>query len=234
MTREQALQLVGRLVQAFPRQQVGEGTVRIYVEHLEDFDLEPAALAVRKLEAEGTFFPSIAELRRAITALANPAPEIPDGDEAWGQVMAEVRRVGWQGTPDLAPLVAETVGRMVPFWQDICEGNPEIQRPHFLRLYESCARRHQRQQDHAALPGAVREALTTARTVPSRPQLPAPPPNGHRTPELVEKPGALSDALAQVGRDNGPGEPPEVVEARRAASLAALERIASEDGDGRE
>lgn len=229
MDRVQAKALAGALLLQFAGNRTPQDIELLlerYADHLEEFDYRPAALAIRKLEASATFLPRIAEIRQAILDVTNPRPEIPDADTAWGEVLAEVRRVGWQGTPQLSPLVRETVRNLVPDWQAICAGNPDFLRPNFLRLYEVCLKRQQRERDLLALPADVRDALTPP---PPPPRAALEPPRRERPAELVGATEEFNEAIASVGRSvKEPSEPPEEIERRRAASVAALARMAEE------
>jgi hypothetical protein len=229
MDRAQAKAIAGALLLQFAGNRNPEDVELLmerYADHLEEFDYGPAELAVRKLEATATFLPRIAEVRQAILDVTHPAPEIPDADEAWGEVLEEIRRVGWMGTPMLSPLVRETVRNLAPDWQAVCAGNPDFLRPNFLRLYETCLKRQQRERNLLALPADVREALTPPLPIP-RAALEPPPP---REPaELVGAPPEFSKAIGAIGRSSDePSEPIEVIEARRAASVFIVQQLAKQ------
>ncbi len=85
---------------------------------------------------------------------------MPEVDQAWAEVQAEVARVGWTGAldPRRKPLFSHpaiTAAVQAMGWQALCEGdNPMADRAHFLKLYGSVALRAERQ---ALVPGSVRE-----------------------------------------------------------------------------
>lgn len=136
MTEEQAFKLVGMLTAAFPRQDVPQATVELYVQYLVPLDVEAATAAVQRIIMTKTFFPAIAELHTSEREQRNTLR--PTAEEAWALVKEQVRRVGSYGCFSGNPLVEEAV-RLFD-WQALCraEHREEIaNRAHFYRIYES-------------------------------------------------------------------------------------------------
>lgn len=91
-----------------------------YFDALQDFSIEQVNVAVRLALRDCRFFPKPVELREMIAG----APGA-NADAAWGELIREVRRVGYTGTPtfsdDRAMLaLRETWGS----WQRLCETLP--------------------------------------------------------------------------------------------------------------
>lgn len=136
MTEEQAFKLVGMLTAAFPRQDVPQATVELYVQYLVPLDVEAATAAVQRIIMTKTFFPAIAELHTSEREQRNALR--PTAEEAWALVKEQVRRVGSYGYFSGHPIVAEAV-RLFD-WQALCraEHREEVaNRAHFYRIYES-------------------------------------------------------------------------------------------------
>jgi hypothetical protein len=152
MTPEQAKALLGVLAAYWPKADLPRETLLLYRDHLLDFELEPAARAVSHLGATSRFFPTVAEVRQAITAAADPDP-LPDPDQAWAEVVANARD-GIYGTPIWShPAVYDTVKAMGGIRELAISENLMADRAHFLRLYETCKARADRakqlpSQDH--------------------------------------------------------------------------------------
>lgn len=119
--------------------------------------VERAALLVLR---EGRFFPKPVEVREAIVGTTDQA-----ADAAWGAVLAQVRRVGYMGTPTFAdPLTLPTIGRLWGSWRALCEtlpaGGPELVGwiKQFKAVYVALATR----EAHEAPTGRALPAVTTA------------------------------------------------------------------------
>lgn len=89
MTREQALKLIKILTAAFPQRNIEEDTIRVYTISLLDLDYHAAEKAVMDEIATCTFFPSIAEIRRAV---AEAELKMPSAEEAWIEAREAARR----------------------------------------------------------------------------------------------------------------------------------------------
>lgn len=82
--------------------------------------------------ARSPYWPTLSDV---LTPLARS--EHVDADEAWAQVLAEVRRVGVYGTPQFPdPLVAATVVRLG--WRAVCTSEaPDVLRGQFRQAYQT-------------------------------------------------------------------------------------------------
>lgn len=82
------------LTYAFPRQDVGDETVRVYMKHLTTYP-EPAVVAACQLAVRTcTFFPSVREIIDLMDKTSAGIDAVPE--VAWAEVLREVRRVGHQ------------------------------------------------------------------------------------------------------------------------------------------
>jgi len=159
------LKVLATLAAGYPNFTLREETVRVYAEMLADIDADILRSASAKCLADCKWFPTIAELRQAATELSRP--RLRAGAEAWGDVLAEVRRVGSYGAPQFAdPAVARVVAGMG--WTNICMSEEQMaDRAHFIKAYEQTARREE--EDARQLP-AVRE-LAARLQAPNKRQL---------------------------------------------------------------
>ncbi len=74
MTKKQALELITLLQMAYPRQQLGEKTVEVYVGFIQDLDYQTAKDVVHNYIRTKKWFPSIAELREACVEATHLLP----------------------------------------------------------------------------------------------------------------------------------------------------------------
>jgi hypothetical protein len=162
MTPIEAKKLVATLLAAFPRdasflsEEQALATASAYRASLEDLDSQRAAAAVTRLCATSERLPSIAAIRRA--ALEQAEGVARAGGEAWGDVLAAIRRYGTYRVPgkDFAfqdPLVARAVDALG--WRDMCASeNGVADRARFIELYEGLVDRRRAEGVTASLPGA--------------------------------------------------------------------------------
>jgi hypothetical protein len=145
MTETEATRLVGGLMAAYRTgEHLAPETIDAYIEDILDLDYEPAAIAVKQLRQTRTFLPSIAELRQA-TAIITTG-RLPDPDEAWAEVMQQLRAVGHSGQPTFTDsAIAATVRAMG--WLELCASTNQVaDRAHFLKLYGTARARIDQQR----------------------------------------------------------------------------------------
>lgn len=120
--------LVAKLMLAYPRQELTEGSVNLYAAAIVGLELPVAAQAVDLASATYTYFPNLAELLQAVSRVAIGAPE-PEG--AWAQA---------QGDPPRHPLVqralAEIGGRSAIRMSE----RPGVLHAQFVRRYQELLR----------------------------------------------------------------------------------------------
>ncbi len=129
-----AAKLVATLAAAYRDSKISPETSQVYESLLADLDLDVAKEAVLRLIATSKWLPTIAEIRS--TAADIERGPVRRGVEAYGDVLAEIRRTGVYGVPSFRdPLVAECVRIMV--WRGLCLGeNEAADRARFIELYD--------------------------------------------------------------------------------------------------
>lgn len=138
MTKVQAAQIYRLMVAAWPNARVTDATVEVYAMGMADIDFDTAKAAVQHLIMTAKWMPSISEVRDACVTV-RAGSRRPAGD-AWGDVMAAVRRWGVHRIPGVDfrfddELVARAVKAIG--WTTIC--NSEMiasERKQFIDLYQ--------------------------------------------------------------------------------------------------
>ena len=109
MTKNEVASLIARLEAAFEFD-LGETTLSVYIDVLEDLDYQSARLGVESIIRSGSrFFPRVSEIRRA--AMESTA-DLPSFGEAWAEMSSRasndrpkfshevirelVRQIGWE------------------------------------------------------------------------------------------------------------------------------------------
>lgn len=148
MTRSEVAKLVGVLMAAFPSSKVTAQTSQVYEEFLQDLDYTAANAAVRRLIGTARFMPSIGEIREAVVEVGN-GQRRPGGD-AWGDVLAAVRKFGVYRTPSFDdPVVARVVQSLG--WEVICNSeNQAADRARFIETYDKLAGAQRREAQVSA------------------------------------------------------------------------------------
>lgn len=129
----------------------------LYYQALADVDDDTLRAAALRHISTSQWFPKISELRSAAVAVIQPAT--PDPMEAWGAVLAEIRRTGFYGTPYFTdPLTAAVVKQMG--WKDLClSEDATADRARFVDAY---ARQSQRAREQRVMPLGLRDGAMTA------------------------------------------------------------------------
>lgn len=141
MTRDETQQLVEVLCEAYQEKRVGtpDATVTAYWIALDDVPFDLGQLAVRHLIRTAKWFPKPAEVRTAALDLALP---LPDAEEAWRLVQAEMRRVsGIYGKPEFAVETITEAVRAISWWRLCTSEEPERIAHEFKQMYLSLRRR---------------------------------------------------------------------------------------------
>ena len=161
MTEPEALRLMVRLVAAFPRPEVSEATVDVYVQHLLPLDYQAARVAIARLVATRKFLPAIAEIRDAMTE--QRATDFPTAGDAWALAMTWVRKIGGYGTPPETTPTERLVKRAIDGlggWAYLCHESENLaaDRARFLDGWDELVRRERTRTAHEVwpLPGVPR------------------------------------------------------------------------------
>lgn len=108
-----------KLTDAFPQSVTLSGTPGVYAELLADIPCDQLAATITDGIATAWHFtrmPTIAEIRQHWTALRVRALGVPSGGEAWGEVMAEIRRCGQYRTPKFSSQLVKEAVKAVGGW----------------------------------------------------------------------------------------------------------------------
>ena len=132
--------VLSQLFSAYVHAKVDDGTVAIYARLLSDIPPCDLQTVVDQAIAECRFLPTVAELRERFHALTRTLGQ-PSATEAWGEVQAQIRAVGYIGTPYFANDVTAQVVRHLG-WRDLCASENAIaDRAHFMRMYDQLVER---------------------------------------------------------------------------------------------
>jgi hypothetical protein len=125
---------------AYPRFELTDATVSIYVRLLADLDFELLKAATLQCATINTFFPSVAEIRAAAEELQAMAEGIPTEAEAWQNVLQQIGMVGSSGQPQFRHPLIEQVVRQFG-WRNLCMSENQIaDRARFMDVFEKLLR----------------------------------------------------------------------------------------------
>lgn len=144
--------ILAQLFSAYANAKIDEGTVAVYTRLLRDIPPADLQAVVDQCIAESKFLPTVAEIRERYHALTRTMGTLTASD-AWGQVKAEIRRIGSWGVPEFDdPVIAKVVRNMG--WLELCTSeSPEgVDRAQFERAYNEIVNRGEQVQK--LLPGA--------------------------------------------------------------------------------
>lgn len=143
MTREEIIQTLAVLKANYSgalkdmTRQEAEGKINLWIAMFADTDQEVMNLAIQKIIATSKYFPTVAEVREAITEINTGY--VIDVGEAWGEVMTALRNYGpykeKQAMESMSEITRTVVQRMG--WQELCKSEEiEIDRAHFIKIYQ--------------------------------------------------------------------------------------------------
>lgn len=88
MQWQEALGAITLLTLAFPRQTLSDETIDLYARAIEDLPAPATQAAIGRIIATSKFFPTIAEIRRAV---AEDTIQAPTAAEAWAEVLEKAK-----------------------------------------------------------------------------------------------------------------------------------------------
>lgn len=148
MTRKTWLRCVALLAAAFPREPMTREQIGLYEMVLAEYPDESVTQAVLHHIALSRFFPRVAEIREQLATDAH-ADSV---DEAWGQVMREIRRVGWMGPAvwddERTAQTVANLGWTGAGWRDLCAteiDQLDVKRAQFRQFYGAAHKRRQQE-----------------------------------------------------------------------------------------
>lgn len=138
--------VLGQLFSAYAHAKIDEGLSAVYIRLLADIPPGDLQATVDQCIAECKFLPTVAEIRERYHALTRTMGQLTASD-AWGQVKAEIRRIGSWGVPEFSdPIIAKVVRNMG--WNELCMSeSPEgVDRAQFERAYNETLNRGEQVQ----------------------------------------------------------------------------------------
>ncbi len=148
MTKNETIKLLSLTTANFPGMQEKDlkPTLLLWEKMLVDIPYQLAEMALIKVLTTAKFFPTIAEIREAITEITTP--DRPSPMEAWEQVRKAIREYGYyreeQALVSLPPVTRDVVKSLG--WKEIClSENPEIIRAQFRQAYEVVSNRQHKE-----------------------------------------------------------------------------------------
>lgn len=162
MTKAETGKLFLLIAAAYPRDkafaQADEIMLSMWATMLKDVPWAQAEACIQAHIATSPFPPGISDIRGW---MAKSAGTGMDGSEAWGKLLATVRKHGYYeeaaARRTLAGPVWEAFERTFGNWQQFCMSeNPVADRAHFMRTWEAMEKRREEQ---ALLPAPVQAEL---------------------------------------------------------------------------
>ena len=143
------------------RSQLQEHQISLYLLVLQDIPFADLAHAAFLHPSENRFFPHPSELRAAALKIHQARHCIPDEFEAWREVNAEIKRVGYIGQPRFShELINEAVESLG--WRHLCLSSDHMSdRSQFLNAYRT---RRERAIQHNSLPEPIRQHIAGERS----------------------------------------------------------------------
>jgi hypothetical protein len=121
--------------------------IEIYCRMLKDVPQEVLQKVVEKTIYESKFLPSIAELVeacRSLTSTVNGEKEVPDWNEAWGEVEKAMRDTHWGHKPTFThPAIEKAVNNYGwKFIHEVEEKDLHVMQAQLRRMYDEVAKRY--------------------------------------------------------------------------------------------
>lgn len=148
-TNDEIAKILAMLAASYPRFQLTRETISAYVQLLGDVPADALKAAAMQCATNGTFFPSVHELRQAVMDLNRAASNVPDPYTAWNDV-ATGPKAEWlkslseedgQFYIDEHPRTwthpfVEKVAKLLGWPHEFPGDNPVADRAHFYKAYE--------------------------------------------------------------------------------------------------
>lgn len=139
MNKREVIVLVAMASSSYPSMQNRdpESIVNAWQFMLSDIEFELAKAAVIKVCRESDFFPSVAQIVKAAKELDPKHEKLPTAAEAWEEVNRQIAICGGYKIPTFSHEVVKRAATAIGFSQMCRSENPEADRAHFMRIYES-------------------------------------------------------------------------------------------------
>lgn len=135
------LRCMAILATAYPKWTITEDVIAVWAEFLSDLPVDAVVSAVAQHVRTAKFPPSIAEIRKIAKGPAGLS-----GEEAWHEVIQQVRKHGWCGKPEFSDAKIRKGVQAIGGWRNLCSLNTTemgVARAHFMRCYESFVARQE-------------------------------------------------------------------------------------------
>ena len=165
MNKIETAEILGYLSAAYPSAKVTKETAIVFHDILKELPRTEVMSAAKELVRECDWFPSPAQVLRAVAranGLLSPIPAF-----AWQEVLAEVRRVGKGEEPKFSHATTQAVVKAMG-WREICmSDNANVLRSNFLKLYQDLSLASDRESLSKVVSGSLdalisQKALSTA------------------------------------------------------------------------
>lgn len=137
--------VVRYLIDRFPRQEVSASTARAYAEDLIDVDEADLWPAVKLIARRSDFFPSLAEIFRAVADVRDARENIPAAEDAWVWAAALIPEGGpGRGGVPAGMELADAAIRSIGGWEQLGQGqvtDRQWRRKEFLQAYAALLQR---------------------------------------------------------------------------------------------
>ena len=144
----------------FDDMMIDDDVILHWEEMLSDISDDLILTAVKIVKMQSEFRPKVADVRRAALKLVNPESEI-DASQAWALILKAVRVYGsYQAEKALVslPATVANAARRIG-WVELCTGDEEISRAHFLKMFGSM---QAREKELGVLPPAIQAHIRHA------------------------------------------------------------------------
>lgn len=143
MKKTEVISILGVIAAAYPNmKEITEVQIDVWYHSLKDMEAKAVQIAVQQYILEGTFPPSVAEIRQR--AINITQPELPEKTEAWNEVQEAIKRYGYAREKEAMESMSEVTRKTAKSmgWREICHSQkPDVVRGQFLRMYDSMAER---------------------------------------------------------------------------------------------
>lgn len=153
MTKAEFVKIMAYLSAGYGGKEIPPATADVYWDLLNDLPASIVLAAVKKVlvRSEYPSFPTVGALRKAATGLLDG--HAPTATDAWGEVLAAVRKYGYYREAEALASMSPEVAHVVKCigWQEICASEePDVVRGQFRVAYERFVER--RQEERALTP----------------------------------------------------------------------------------
>lgn len=158
------LQLLTAYLTIFPSCKLDAQGIAMYTMLLSDVSLDELKIAMLKISNENKFYPTIAEIKekiKSIHEILNPDQHIKTADEAWREVLQQMRLAFPYKSPEFSTEEIQDAVRTLG-WMVICETSSDkmgITRAQFRDIYNNIIRRKEEREENLKIISAMPKRL---------------------------------------------------------------------------